>query len=514
MLDEVRFTAYRAAIGASTAAAFRSQQVPRLTPPTAGPVEVRPFAEAFPELPIRGLYDPVTFPPADATRLRRIDLSTRALRAVQRLAPARTPPVPRDQAALMEAVYPRAFRRVRPDAPVVPDGLVAPPGEPEPDVLATLSVIGPFASYLRSSPEDGDDAYQLDVSWLTDYPTHADLEPPGGTAILRADTGALRTAEYRGVAAGAGSSQWRGRPLQRDALLAGLNEDLTTFRHNVGVHLAMLTPFAVASANHLGVDHPVRRLLHHCFTTVLIGNRELATLQLGGAHGFSVHIFSHDPATVASMATDYVTRYDFWDFEPDQQFRRRGTTTTPFDYPYRDNVLELWAATLGYVDRYLRLYYASDGDVQGDEQLSAWVEELDSFVPQGISRPDQVRGVDWLARLCATVIHVSTTEHDALNNLVWDFSTPSWLIPTVVPRSGERMDQRRAFDLIATLIGTWKPYAMLLTADVPSLAVDERGRNVMSQWIADLAEIQQRMEARGMDRRLVYPANLNVSISN
>src|SRR4051794_25759791 len=33
--------------------------------------------------------------------------------------------------------------------------------------------------------------------------------------------------------------------LARAALLAGLNEDLTTFRHNLSVHLAMLTSFAL-----------------------------------------------------------------------------------------------------------------------------------------------------------------------------------------------------------------------------------------------------------------------------
>lgn len=514
MLDDIRFTAYRAAIGASTVASFRSQQVPPLTPPTPGPMRVRPFAEAFPDMPIRGLYDPATFPPQDVGRLRRIDLSARALRVAQRLAPPSTPPVPADLDEFVAAVYPKAFRRVRPEPPTVPAGLLGRPGAPESDLPAALAVAGPFASYLRSAPEEGDGAYELDVSWLTGYPTLPGLVAPGGAAILRAGGDGLSTAEYRRESALPPASTWRSRPLRRDALLAGLNEDITTFRHNVGVHLAMMTPFAVASANRLAVDHPVRRLLHHCFLTVLIGNHELATMQLGGPHGFSARIFSHDHGTIARMATDYLTRFDFWDFDPDEQFRRRGTADTPFDYPYRDNVLELWAATHSYVDRYLQLYYGSDADVRGDAELSAWVDELDSLVPQGVSRSGVERGLTWLARLCATVIHVSTVEHDALNNVAWDYSTLSPLIPTVVPANGERMDQRRAFELIATLIVTWKPYSMLLTADVPSLAVDERGRNVMTEWIADLNAIQRRMESRGPDRRLVYPANLNVSVSN
>ena len=76
------------------------------------------------------------------------------------------------------------------------------------------------------------------------------------------------------------------------------------------------------------------------------------------------------------------------------------------------------------------------------------------------------------------------------------------------------MDQRRAFDLVATIIGTWKPYNMLLTADVPSLALDEAGRAVMRQWIEGLAAIQKELEQTSPRPDLTYPKNWNVSISN
>jgi hypothetical protein len=113
------------------------------------------------------------------------------------------------------------------------------------------------------------------------------------------------------------------------------------------------------------------------------------------------------------------------------------------------------------------------------------------------------------------LIHVSTVEHDVLNNVVWNYSTLGWMIPTVAPLSGEAMDQRRAFDLLATLIGTWKPYNMLLTSDVPALALDERAAAVMAEWIGRLGRIQSEMDAAApCDLSLSYPANLNVSISN
>ena len=50
---------------------------------------------------------------------------------------------------------------------------------------------------------------------------------------------------------------------------------------------------------------------------------------------------------------------------------------------------------------------------------------------------DAAASLDWLARVCATLIHVSSVEHDIVNNVVWNYSTLGWQIPTVVPLSGE-----------------------------------------------------------------------------
>ncbi len=299
-----------------------------------------------------------------------------------------------------------------------------------------------------------------------------------------------------------------------------MNEDLTTFRHNLSVHLVILTSFAIATTNKLPCTHPLRRLLHHCFHTVLIGNREVAELQFSGRLGFSARIFSHDHHGLTRMANDYLQRFDFWDFEPETQFARRGTAETPFAYPYRENVLRMWNAHRSYVEDYLDIYYAEDAAVRADADIARWLAELNGLLPNGIKGPAEGPTVDWLVRLCATLIHISTVEHDYLNNVAWNYSTLSWIVPTVVPLSGERMDQRRAFDLIATIIGTWKPYNMLLTADIPSLALDERARQVMQEWIDRLAQVQKDMfaeapaTATAPDLSLSYPANLNVSISN
>jgi hypothetical protein len=493
VIANIRFWLYRQVIAVLEWVSFRSQRVLPLQPPDEGKVEFRPYATAYPDLPLPGLFDPQTFPDTERPRprMRSIALTKIGLRFTRWICPPRTRPVPGEHPAFLRAVYPLFFRRAWPDHPRIPEGLYA-----GCDVIAELAVRGPFASYLERSPSG---AYEIDVGWLRADRVLPGLVEPGGKAVLDVVGDRLRTVSLDAPQA---------------CLLAGMNEDLTTFRHNISVHLATLTPVALATINHLPPAHPVRRLLHHCFHTVLVGNREISQLQLSGRHGFSVRIFSHDHEALTRLATEYLSRFDLWDFEPPAQFERRGTVDTPFAYPYRDNILRLWAVTRDYVASYLALYFADDADLAGDGEVTAWLGILDGLVTNGIDVPADGPTLDWLTRLCATVIHVSTVEHDYLNNVSWNYSTLSWIVPTVVPLSGEHMDRRRAFDLIATLIGTWKPYNMLLTTDVPSLALDEPARRVMQEWIGRLAQIQQEMADTVVDSRLSYPANLNPSVSN
>ena len=56
---------------------------------------------------------------------------------------------------------------------------------------------------------------------------------------------------------------------------------------------------------------------------------------------------------------------------------------------------------------------------------------------------------------------------------------------------------------------------MLLTSDVPGLALDDRAAAVMKDWIEELNRIQNEMDAAAPpDPALSYPEYLNVSISN
>ena len=112
-----------------------------------------------------------------------------------------------------------------------------------------------------------------------------------------------------------------------------MNEELTTFRHNLCLHNVLLTDVAIATINKLDARHPVRRVLQHTFHTLLIGNRENISGQLAGPLSFAVTLFSHPTEEVSAIAKKRLADLDLFDFDPDEQFVRRGTTETPFAVP-------------------------------------------------------------------------------------------------------------------------------------------------------------------------------------
>jgi len=99
--------------------------------------------------------------------------------------------------------------------------------------------------------------------------------------------------------------------------------------------------------------------------------------------------------------------------------------------------------------------------------------------------------------------------------VVWNYSTLNFLIPTVVLQSGEEQDQRLSFDFITTLIGTWKPFNMLLDG-ISQLALDARARDTMDAYLDEMRAAERRLVTiEGPDRPdLTYPRNLNYSVSN
>jgi hypothetical protein len=298
-----------------------------------------------------------------------------------------------------------------------------------------------------------------------------------------------------------------------------MNTHLTTLVHNVTFHLGYVTPMAVASTNELSPDHPIRRLLHPAFQTTLIGNHELAAFQIVGEGSFATKLFSHDYPTLVAIVNDHLRDFRPVDLDPDAAFAHQGLADAPVALPFWEDDLAVWQINLRYVDRYVRHYYASDEAVAADDELTAWAASLDRLLPSGLydDRDYLVEGRPLtqvsLARLCATYLHTSSATHDVVNNAVWDYSTLNYAVPTVVPESLEHQDVRLSFDLMNTILGTWKRFNMLVDG-VSELALDEDGRRIMDDYVEALQLRQAEMNAEPRRAGRIYPADLNPSVSN
>ena len=194
-------------------------------------------------------------------------------------------------------------------------------------MLAELVVRGPFGSFLRrptaeevAAGEAAEDEYVVDLAHYLDHAAKPGLLRPGGKAVFTASESGLAT---RTVIRGDDVTP----ELARRAMVAGLTEDMTNLRHNLGTHNVVLTDVAIATINRLPARHPVRRLLQHTFHTLLIGNLENCNAHFAGAKSFSVTLFSHDASEVAALAARHLRDFDLLDLSPDLHFERRGTTT-------------------------------------------------------------------------------------------------------------------------------------------------------------------------------------------
>jgi hypothetical protein len=294
---------------------------------------------------------------------------------------------------------------------------------------------------------------------------------------------------------------------------------LTTLFHNITIHLGYVTPMAVAATNELDPDHPIRRLLHPALHTTLIGNYEIATFQIIGDRGFATRLFSHDYPTLVRMIDDHLRDFRIAELDPDVAFAERGLGDSPIALPWWSDNLALWRITHDYAERYVGQYYADDAAVAADAPLARWTVALDHLLPSGL--PDDHGYLNagepldraTLARVCATFLHTSSALHDVVNNAVWDYSTLNYFIPTVVPESGAQQDVRLSFDFLNTLIGTWKPYNMLVDG-VSSLALDDDARRTMDDYVSALKARQAIMETERHQPGRIYPAELNPSVSN
>ncbi|HEY9641694.1 MAG TPA: lipoxygenase family protein, partial [Coleofasciculaceae cyanobacterium] len=190
--------------------------------------------------------------------------------------------------------------------------------------------------------------------------------------------------------------------------------------HFARTHL-LVEPFVTATHRRLPESHPLFKLLVPHFQGTLAINyaaHEFLVAPKGGVNGLL-------SATIDNSRVLMVKGLRIRGFNADMFPRRlqeRGVddvSALPV-YPYRDDGLLIWAAIHDWVQAYLRLYYQSDADVQGDRLLQAWAHELVAFdggrLPGfGDRETGQIETLNYLIDAVTMVIFTGSAQHAAVN---------------------------------------------------------------------------------------------------
>lgn len=524
LLARALFAIYRNILALFIYLGFTRQKVHDLELPVDEKIGLIPYKSKKPVADIPKLYDVKRFPKADRARMRsrRIRLTRPLIGVLSRLKMRSIPSIPSEHSRMIRKIYPKLFTRAWPHPPVVPPEVAS-----STDLLADLAVAGPFADYVKRISEDevsrvnaispghvDGDAFTIDLEELGRHAVKDGVLPIGCTVIFRYDEDGNRLATqsvvYRDAVVTRTDDSWA--QVEKVALCS-LSTHLTIIKHNVYIHLMYLTVHTAVTIDTLHPEHPIRRLIHHCFQTALIGNYEVSQFQIRGQRSYCCTLFSYDYDRMIEVINAYLDVFDIRTMDPIRHARLRGVDHPEFPYPFLANVASLWDIIWSYVSEYVDHYYVGDYDAAKDLELAAWYQALHQRIPGGIEHYAGPLKKDAVKKLCATLIYTSTVTHDNVNNIIWNYTTLHQYIPTVVPEDGSLPRADLAFDFLSTIIGTWKPFNMLLDG-ISSVALDAEGKRIMDGFVDAMKVRQAEMDAEPFTYHTIYPKKLNFSISN
>jgi len=467
------------------------------------PIVPVPFAAQFPDIPIEGIMvaDHI---PSDESQLP-AQLFCRLQLALDRVfSPMQRgmPPIDADPVAALAHAYPAKHRRSF-AAPTRPAGF-------DPLDLGRLAVDGPNSCYVTKRRAG---RYVWDVSALEGFEVHPGLRSPAAVVefTLDARSRSLRATRIDSELGSCTPSDPDWEKAQRLAL-CGVTTHLSLVRHFNWLHLMSGGPLSFSTRNCLLTTHPVRRLLQpHIYATH--SSNRMVTLDQMAPGGDFENIFSFTHAGMCELFEKSCADTDLRRFNPESDARLRGVDAAKMDLPAHRNFVALFGVIRAHVERYLGLYFESDEALAADEQLAAWVECLDAYVPHGVTElagaPLTLNGV---SELLATVIYFTTVEHEVLGSGVWNYQ----LWPDVQPPRVYANGQRLPVDVYARLVNanfTLNVARTPLMSDFSSLALDARGAQAFRAFREDLTTLQRTMDAEPTTGWRIEPRMLKANIN-
>jgi Lipoxygenase len=413
------------------------------------------------------------------------------------------PPVDTDPRAALDQAYDQGYRKLFPEPQL--------PAEYQPQVdVGRIAVASPYACYVKQTAA-GD--YEWDLRMLDQYEHHKGLRSIGAHVRFR-----LNEAERRLEATEIdcelglckpGDELWE--QAQKIALCAATTH-VSLVRHFNGVHLAAGGPFAIATRNSLPAAHPLRRLLWPHIYGTQYSNQVVTKGQMVKGGDFET-TFSFTHAGMCQLFADTYDQYDVTVLDPQQDAERRGIANGNFDTPALANRLDLFNVFLAHALRYLRAYYDSDEALRADENVQAWLAELDRLVPNGIRllSGDAV-SIESVARVIAAFIYLATVEHEILGTGLWNYQLWTNVQPVRIYRNG----QRETVDVYQRLVNAnfnLNVRRARLMQDFGYLALNRKGADAFRAFRYDLQLLQSRMEQEEPAHWKIYPKILEANMN-
>lgn len=412
------------------------------------------------------------------------------------------PPIDADPERALANAY-TALHRWRFAPPALPAEFL---GSPD---LGALAVRGPYAGYLQAA---GDGAFVWDVQQIGRYEHHRGLRRLGATVRFEVDRTrrALRAVQIDSVLGRSvpGDATWE---RSKQIALCTLTTDLSLVRHFNFVHLAFGSGLAIATRNRLPAAHPLRRLLWPYVYGTQQSNDMVTRGQMLPGGDFEC-TFSLSFAGLCRCFDETFADFDIVSNDPEADAQRRGVVDAGFDMPTERNLAALFDVMHQHARRYLAIYYASDEALRADAAVAAWLDELNTLVPNGVAVTQDDATLATVARLLARCIYAVSAQHELLGSFVWNYQLWTHREPVRIYANGER----EPLDVYQRLVNAnfnLNVHRRELLDDFAYLALDAEGAAAMRDFDQRLRALQGRLEAEPWAVWKLYPQVLKVNIN-
>lgn len=382
--------------------------------------------------------------------------------------------------------------------------------------LGSLAVRGPFACYTTKVVDSTLDepTWEWNLLLLSDYKHHDGLKKIGSRVLFRLDPIRRALQAYRIECALDTTPIDVADPRWDKACkisLCAASTHLSLVRHFNWVHLVAGAQLAIATRNCLSADHPLCRLLWPYIFGTQQSNDMVTRGQMVRGGDFET-TFS---LTFEGMCDLFDTTYLDYRYivnDPEEDGNARGVRNAGFDTPTQDNLEQLFRIMNSYTWDYVQIYYKSAPALRRDQQLMAWLGELDNRVPHGVGvHPTNVTRAT-LARLLAQQMFSVTVQHEILGSFMWNYQLWTHRQPARIYDDF----RREPLDVYQRLVNAnyiLNVKRRALMYDFSYLAGSLRAQAAMRQFQSELAALQAQMDSQPDAVWRVEPKNLKVNIN-